>query len=89
MSPPAWGRELKYIGERVAVKHLVLSPPAWGQDLKSYRNSNWRRSRNVAPRVGAGIEIVSARSVPSMRPVAPRVGAGIEIRASIPSVRTG
>ena len=56
-SPLAQGRELKYIPVRRYVQ-LPRSPLAQGRELKYLRGNNLVCQALVAPRAGAGIEIV-------------------------------
>ncbi len=56
MSLPAWERGLKFV-VLVAAAIVIASLPAWERGLKSVNTSNTLVTGEVAPRVGAWIEI--------------------------------
>ena len=56
-----------------------MSPLAQGRELKYHGHGAGRAGEGVAPRAGAGIEILKSAGMLTGGQVAPRAGAGIEI----------
>ena len=76
-SLPAWERGLKFSRSRLT-SCPTPSLPAWERGLK-WLLRDGAETHDVAPRVGAWIEILSPERPERRVPVAPRVGAWIEI----------
>ena len=78
LSLPSWERGLKCFKD-LECKDAILSLPSWERGLKYKRLHNYQSVKNVAPLVGAWIEIPNFTSPLSDTVVAPLVGAWIEM----------
>ena len=77
VSLPLWERGLKS-GVQSAWSGRFVSLPLWERGLK-YASAVYRQGKNVAPLVGAWIEIMRSQKMWYLLIVAPLVGAWIEM----------
>jgi len=78
-SHPTWVRGLKLIGGRTDLMIYIASHPTWVRGLKSKRNLLQERKRDVAPYMGAWIEMKIVTESALIMHVAPYMGAWIEM----------
>ena len=78
LSLPSWERGLKLLSSIVTV-NIAVSLPSWERGLKSFYLLSCLECLNVAPLVGAWIEISLVNIMFFYTSVAPLVGAWIEI----------
>ena len=82
VSLPSWERGLKYFGYKNSPS-VGASLPSWERGLKSFYLLSCLECLNVAPLVGAWIEISLVNIMFFYTSVAPLVGAWIEITCAL------
>ena len=82
LSPPAWGRELKYNDLRFETVREHCRPPRGGGNLNNIRALAEQPAAESPPTRGRELKCVMVHRLRRLRvEVAPHAGAGIEIRS--------